>query len=107
MTTHEFEDTDRSAFIDRLLDDARPRTVYSNTDWIVEAGIPEKIAEFDEATGTGVTAPAAREAPPHTHDGSFACRSWHLAVRTHRGDIVDITCADLDQLRLPPGWRIT
>jgi hypothetical protein len=52
MTTHEFEDTDRSAFIDRLLDDARPRTVYSNTDWIVEAGIPEKIAEFDEATGT-------------------------------------------------------
>jgi hypothetical protein len=53
-----------------------------------------------------VTAPAAREAPVHTHDGSFVCRSWHLQVRTHRGTIVPITTADLDRLRLSTGWVI-
>jgi hypothetical protein len=53
-----------------------------------------------------VTAPAAREAPPHTHDTHHVCRSWHLTVRTHRGDLIPITTRDLHQLHLPPGWTL-
>jgi hypothetical protein len=52
-----------------------------------------------------VTAPAAREAPVHTHD-RVVCTAWHLTARTSTGRLVPLTTADLDRLRLPVGWVI-
>jgi hypothetical protein len=53
-----------------------------------------------------VTAPAAREAPTHLHDGVHVCHAWHLQARAPTGRLVPITTADLDRLRLPTGWTI-